>query len=193
VGFIQRGHGQPLHGSRQISLTSSNTLGSLKCVAACTIAFARFSDSAGSANSVEFFMKMPEPRIPLPLRAASRATHRPESRFLPRRNSAPAACVTRHHLHQFVRRAVLLGFGVEFLFARTVRIFISITIWRMWRTAWTTSPVPASPLCESWPRLRRCAAGLAQVARAADEWNRERVLVDVMRFVGGVRTSDSSM
>src|SRR5260221_12363236 len=45
----------------RFSLTSSNTLGSLKCDAACTIAFARFSASAGSANSVEFFMKMPEP------------------------------------------------------------------------------------------------------------------------------------
>src|SRR5260370_7364355 len=44
----------------RFSLTSSNTLGSLKCVAACTIALARFSASAGSANSVEFFMKMPE-------------------------------------------------------------------------------------------------------------------------------------
>src|SRR5712692_6776189 len=51
----------PFMAPARSSLTSSNTLGSLKCVAACTIAFARFSASAGSANSVEFFMKMPEP------------------------------------------------------------------------------------------------------------------------------------
>src|SRR5580693_3268441 len=43
------------------SLTSSNTLGSLKWVAALTMARARFSASAGSAKVVESFMKMPLP------------------------------------------------------------------------------------------------------------------------------------
>src|ERR1035441_2992339 len=52
---------RPFMASARSSLTSSNTLGSLKCVAACTIAFARFSASAGSANSVALFMKMAEP------------------------------------------------------------------------------------------------------------------------------------
>src|SRR2546425_1012128 len=43
------------------SLTSSNTLGSLKCVAAFTMARARFSASSGGAKVVESFMKMPDP------------------------------------------------------------------------------------------------------------------------------------
>src|ERR1051326_1381149 len=42
-------------------LTSSSTLGSSKCVVACTIARARRSASGGGAKLVESAMKIPEP------------------------------------------------------------------------------------------------------------------------------------
>jgi hypothetical protein len=51
----------PILRRKRSSLTSSNTLGSLKCASAWTMARARFSATTGSAKVVESFMKMPLP------------------------------------------------------------------------------------------------------------------------------------
>ncbi len=57
---------------------------------------------------------------------------------------------------------------------------------RMWRTASTMLPVPASPLVRIEGRaLADPPQRLAQVAAAADERHLERELVDVMGLVGG--------
>jgi hypothetical protein len=49
-------------------------------------------------------------------------------------------------------------------------------------TAWTTSPVPASPLVRIMAApFGDAAQGLAQVARAADKGSGEGVLVDVVK------------
>src|SRR3954462_1144936 len=86
------------------------------------------------------------------------------------------------------------------LSSSTVKAFISPTIVRMWRTASTTLPVPASPFVRmkaAPSAIRRLALRadeggplgdppqrLAQVGRAADERHVEGPLVDVVGLVG---------
>ena len=57
---------------------------------------------------------------------------------------------------------------------------------RMWVTALTMSPVPASPLVRIHRRaLGEAPQGLSEVRTAADERNREAPLVHVVRGIGG--------
>ena len=88
---------------------------------------------------------------------------------------------------QLERRLQFLGGGGQLRLARATgqALRISPVIMRMWRTASTTLPVPASPFERIMAAPSRDAAQrLAEVGGAADERHLEGPLVDVVGLVG---------
>ncbi len=91
----------------------------------------------------------------------------------------------RDHLYQFVGRAVLFGFGVEFFFAEDGEDFHLLH--DLPNVLDGVDNVAGAGL--TFGANHGCAFGdapqsLAKITRAADEWNLEGVLIDVVSFVG---------
>ncbi len=101
----------------------------------------------------------------------------------------------RDHAHQFVGRAVLLGFGVKLFFAEDGKDLhllhnLADVLDRVDHVAGAGLTLGA----DHGRAFGDAAQGFSEIARAADERNLEGVLVDVVRLRRpGVSTSDSSM
>ena len=90
------------------------------------------------------------------------------------------------HPDQFVGRAVLFGFGVEFFFAEDGEDFhllhdLADVLDGVDHVAGAGLTLGANHGCA----FGDAAQGLAQIARSADERDFEGMLVDVVSFVGG--------
>src|ERR1035437_9623275 len=169
------------------SLTSSNTLGSLKWVVAFTIALARFSASTGSAKVVESFMKMP---LPTNTASAPSCITKDASARGP---IPPAGEIWDGKLpcfgddaDQLVRGLMLFGFGVKFFFAEDGENFhllddLADVLDGVDYVAGAGFAFGA----DHAGAFRNAAESFAQIAGAADEGDLESVLVDVVSFVGG--------
>ena len=169
------------------SLTSSNTLGSLKCVAAFTMALARFSASTGSAKVVESFMKMPEPT-----KTASAPSCITKRRVGGSRNSSGGEIrdgklpCFGDDADQFVGCAVFFGLGVEFFFAEHGENFHLLhDLANVLDGVNYVAGAGFALGADHGGAFGDAAQGFAEVARAADEWDLEGVFVDVVGFVGG--------
>ena len=92
----------------------------------------------------------------------------------------------RDHLDQLVGRLVLFGFGVEFFFAEDgedVHLLHDLAdvldgVDDVAGTGFTLGADHGGAFGDA-------AQGFSEIARAADEWDLEGVLVDVVGFVGG--------
>ena len=90
------------------------------------------------------------------------------------------------HLDQFVGRAVLFGFGVEFFFAEDGEDFHLLH--DLADVLDGVDYVAGAGLALGADHGRAfgdAAQGFSEIARAADEWDVEGVLVDMVSFVGG--------
>src|SRR5437867_1944792 len=177
----------PTIASPRSSLTRASTSGSLKCVVACTMARARF---AGSLD-----LKMPEPTKTASapsciMRAASAGVAIPPAEKFGT-GSLPALATqrTRSYGAPSVFASVINSSG-----ASVVRRRMPETSARMWRTASTMLPEPASPLV-------RIIAAPSPMRRSASPRSRQPQTKGMRNAnlsmwkcsSAGVSTSDSSM
>ena len=175
------------------SLTSARTLGSSKCVVAITMALARASASARSAVSLR------SSGSDSALHEDARADeHGLGAKLHHQRGVGGSGDASggevRHrqlpcfgdHLDQLVGRLMVLGGGEEFLLAHhgeLLHLFHDLA-----HVLDGVDDVAGAGLALGANHGRAfgdAAQGLAQVARAADEWRLEGVLVNVVLFVGG--------
>ena len=92
----------------------------------------------------------------------------------------------RYHLDEFVGRGVFFGFGVEFFFAEDGEDFhllhdLADVLDGVDYVAGAGLTFGADHGCA----FGDAAQGFSEIARAADEWDFEGVLIDVVSFVGG--------